>query len=68
MRTVRLKVCFEVFHQVPEEWDDESVLFHCNESSFCADNLLRDKLDQSKASGDCCCSPYDIELLPMEEE
>ena len=63
MRTVRLKVTFEVDYAVPDDWDDDMVLFHCNESSFCTDNLLSDKLEQSKKSGNCTCSPHDVELL-----
>jgi len=65
-RTVRLKVSFQVDYEVPADWDDDMVLFHCNESSFCTDNLLHDKLLQSASGGNCACSPYDVELVAPE--
>lgn len=67
MRKVRLKVTFEVDYQVPDDWDDDMVLFHVNESSFCTNNLLRDKMAQSDAGGDCACFPHDVELVRETE-
>lgn len=67
MRTVRLKVTFEVDYQVPDDWDDDMVLFHVNESSFCTNNLLRDKMAQSDEGGDCACFPHDVELVGEAE-
>ncbi len=61
-RTVRLKVSFDVDYEVPADWPEHMVLFHVNESSFCTNNLLRDKLEQE----DCSCFPYDVELVPEE--
>lgn len=66
MRTLRLKVTFEVEYECPADWTDDNVLFHVNESSFCTNNLLQDKLRQSDAGGECACFPYDTEIVPPE--
>ena len=62
MRKLRLKVTFEVEYEAPADWDDARVLFHVNQSSFCTNNLLRDKLEQEE----CACFPYDAEIVPPE--
>jgi len=61
-RKVRVKVSFEVDQEVPGDWDDGRVLFWLNESTFCKNNLLRDKLEQEE----CACFPYDCEIVPPE--
>lgn len=66
MRKLRLKVTFEVDYQVPADWDDNMALFHLNESSFCTNTLLVDKLRQSDAGGECACFPYETEIVPPE--
>lgn len=65
---MRLKVTFEVDYEVPAEWDDDMTLFHVNESSFCMDNLLSIRLDQSKAhDGFCTCMKAEAVIVPIEE-
>lgn len=55
-RTVKLKVTFTLDEEYPADWTDAQVLFHCNESSSCRDNLLARKLAQQAAEGySCCC-------------
>jgi hypothetical protein len=57
-KTAKLKVTFLVDYSYPEDWDDDMLLFHLNDSSFCSNNLLTDKL----AEEDCICSPFDVEI------
>lgn len=60
MRTRRVKVTFEVDYESPDDWDDDMLLFHLNDTCFCTNNLLGDKL----RAAECACSPYDVELVP----
>lgn len=69
-RTVRLKVTFEMDYEVPEDWDDDMILFHVNESSSCSDNLLAQRLEQTQGpDGFCTCMVCEAELIrPGESE
>jgi hypothetical protein len=67
---VKLKVCFHIEKDVPDDWDDDMVLLFYNDSSSCKDNLLRDKvaeLIEEKISGNdgysCSCFEGDVELV-----
>jgi hypothetical protein len=61
-KKIRLRVTFEVDGIVPEDWDEDMIMFHYNESSYCKDNLLRDKLLETKEVG-CSCFEGDVELV-----
>ena len=65
-RKVKLKVTFVVEREYPADWSDESILFHCNESSSCRNNLLRDRLRaEEEGRADCTCfDADDVEILP----
>ena len=39
----------------PEEWDDEMIEFHLNESSYCCNNIIRDLGKYTEKNG-CICS------------
>lgn len=51
-KRVLLRVSFTLEKEVPEDWDKAMILFHYNESSSCAANLLEDKLRENEG---CCC-------------
>lgn len=53
-RRVVIECSFRVVREYPADWTDESIEFHCNESSSCFDNLLSERLRQSEA-GECTC-------------
>jgi hypothetical protein len=59
-RTVVCEVTIKVVRTVPENWDQEMVEFHMNESSWCFDNIV-DELDLAadkvriKRAEDGCC-------------
>lgn len=68
-RKVRVKVTFYVDSDYPEDWTDDSILFHLNESSFCMDNLLTMRLEQTKREGHCTCMTAEAVLaVPPEGE
>jgi hypothetical protein len=60
-KKIRLRVTFEVDGMVPEDWDEDMIIFHYNESSSCKDNLLRDKLEQTENG--CSCWHGDVEIV-----
>lgn len=39
----------------PDDWDDEMIEFHLNESSWCCDNLI-DLLERYSQQNGCICS------------
>jgi hypothetical protein len=56
-----LRVTFEVDALVPYDWNEKNILHYYNESSFCKDNLLRDKLNQVESG--CSCWHGDVEIV-----
>lgn len=52
--TVIVKLEVEMILSVPEDWSADAVEFHSNESSSCANNLLRD-LDAMGERLGCLC-------------
>ena len=68
-RKVCVKVTFFVESEYPADWSDESILFHLNESSFCMDNLLSMRLEQTKKpGGNCTCMTAEAVLVEPEPE
>lgn len=68
-RKVRLSVTFEFDKEFPKEWDDDMILFFCNESSSCVTNLLNDAVGPSKDNCVCCNSSVRIvELINDVDE
>jgi hypothetical protein len=55
VRTVMVEIKATMIMDVPEDWEESMVEFHMNESSSCADNLLRKLSDQAERVG-CSCS------------
>jgi hypothetical protein len=62
-KKITLSVTFHVDAMVPEDWDDDMILFHYNESSSCKNNLLRDKLLQEKEDKECSCFPGEVAIV-----
>lgn len=53
-KTVVCELNFRVVRVVPEYWSKDDIEFHMNESSWCANNALRELGDLSKRVG-CLC-------------
>ena len=67
MKTVviRMTVVYEV--DVPNHWDEDSIEFHRNESSWCASNAIRE-LDERFGGGDeCMCCRAEFEFVRETE-
>jgi hypothetical protein len=56
VRKVTIEVTCRIVREYPDDWTDESIEFHCNDSSSCANNLLRDFAKQLDEPGsECAC-------------
>ena len=40
--------------EFPEDWDNDMIEFHLNDSSYCCDNIIDDLKEYSEANG-CIC-------------
>ena len=54
-KRVKLRTIIEYEDEVPADWNKDSIEFHRNESSWCADNLLT-HLEKVAEKGGCLCS------------
>lgn len=54
-KTWTIEVTVRIEREYPADWDERMVLFHCNESSSCANNLLEDYLRQLAEKRECAC-------------
>lgn len=72
-RSIVVKVTIDVVLSVPRNWTVETVDFHYNEGSWCADNLLQALGKWAEARGaeeactsigaSCSCDSTDVEYL-----
>lgn len=51
-KTVRIVINLPM--DFPEEWDNEMIEFHLNESSYCCNNIIRDLGEYTEKNG-CIC-------------
>lgn len=62
-KRVVLRATFEYTAEVPTDWTAANAEFHYNDSSSCADNVLRD-VERSKErrakKGECMCFRVDV--------
>lgn len=58
--TVRAIIMYEV--GVPAHWTEDDILFHRNESSWCASNMLRE-LEKLEDNGGCLCPHVEYEYI-----
>jgi hypothetical protein len=56
-KTIVTKIEIEILQHVPEFWNDDDINFHLNESSWCADNIIDELLEQSERIG-CLCGQF----------
>jgi hypothetical protein len=54
-RTVVCEVTIKVVRTVPENWDQEMIEFHMNESSWCFNNIVGELEEAIKRAEDGCC-------------
>ena len=61
-RTVDVELTVRFPISVPEDWDEESINFHRNESTWCADNIIPELEREGKRVG-CLCRATTIRYL-----
>lgn len=54
MKTVNIKWTINLPVEVPDDWDNDLINFHFNESSWCCDNLI-DLLEKYSEEHGCIC-------------
>jgi len=54
-KTVVVSVEIELVVKVPEFWEDENIVFHRNESSWCQNNGLDEIKEALKRTDTCLC-------------
>jgi hypothetical protein len=65
-KRVRLRYLIEVDVDLPHVWDEAAILFHRNESSWCADNAVREILAHTGVGTneqDCLCPRFTCEFV-----
>lgn len=54
-KTVVVEVTFRYICKMPESWSSDTIEFHMNDSSSCANNLANDIAELAKDEGRCLC-------------
>lgn len=52
-RTVKISINLPM--KFPEDWDDNMINFHLNDSSWCWSNIIDELNEYAKSSGGCIC-------------
>lgn len=61
-KRVRVRYSIELEVEVPHCWDQESVEFHRNEGTWCANNAL-EELQQRFGGNECMCGSFHCEFV-----
>jgi len=64
VKKVRLRYVFEADVTTPHHWDEQHILYHRNDGSWCADNALDDLEKAGEADG-CLCSSFKCEFVEV---
>lgn len=59
-KTIRITIDLPM--DFPEDWDNEMIEFHLNESSYCCDNLINELQKYSEENG-CICMITECEVI-----
>jgi hypothetical protein len=63
-KKVKVRMTVEYIISVPNEWDKDQIEFHRNDSTWCADNAIKELEEFSK--GGCLCQYTNFEYLGDE--
>lgn len=58
----KIRFVIDLHMDFPEDWDNDMIWFHLNESSWCADNLIDLLKEHSKKNG-CICDICNAEVM-----
>lgn len=61
-RTIKVQMTLEFVEDVPEDWEEDDINFHYNESSWCANNILN-KLQYRTENVGCLCDCVDFKYV-----
>lgn len=68
-RTVSVEVKVRYNITVPAEWDERMVLFHRNEGTWCASNVIDELEDRFGDDADrCMCSVMEVRVIDYDPE
>ena len=59
-KTIRITIDLPM--NFPEDWDNEMIEFHLNDSCYCCDNLI-DKLQEYSKENGCICMITECKVL-----
>ena len=62
-RTVKVDFTIHMVMDVPESWDESSINFRFNESSWCTSNLLDELQRREEDTGRCLCMITDAKYI-----
>jgi hypothetical protein len=65
-KPIRLRVTLEFDTWEPAIWDDDMILFHRNESSWCADNFVAELSDAVASTDECFCKDARFEIVKLD--
>lgn len=66
-QTRYIKIEIHLPMSFPDDWDDDMIRFHLNESSWCADNII-DELEKYSEEHGCICGVCKFDTIANNEE
>lgn len=66
-KRVRVRYIFEIDIDVPHFWDEHTLLFHRNDSTWCADNAIAQIEDSAPEPG-CLCNAFTCEYVGISDD
>lgn len=66
-KVVKIRITLEYPVTVPHFWDESQINFHRNESSWCADNAIREIEAHAEKSG-CLCGELKTEFVTVVDD
>jgi hypothetical protein len=66
-KRIRVRYVFELDIEVPHHWTEADVMFHRNESTWCADNAI-DAIEEHRDENGCLCSSFTCEYIGVADD
>ena len=57
-----IRITIDLPMSFPEDWDNEMIEFHLNESSYCCDNIINE-LDKYSENNGCICNITECKVI-----
>lgn len=62
-----ISITIDLPMEFPEDWDDDMIEWHLNESTYCCDNLINELQKYSKENG-CICNITNCKVRECQYE